>query len=127
MFEVTVEKTFAAGHFLRGYHGKCEHPHGHNYRVRLTLRSEKLDSIGLLYDFSEMKAILKEIAARLDHQMMNEVPPFDQWNPSAENMALHFYQEADRRLRERHPENGARVASVTVWETDTTTATYTAD
>ncbi len=125
MFEVTVEKTFAAGHFLRGYRGKCEKPHGHNYRVRLTLRSENLDSIGLLYDFSEMKAILKEIAARLDHQMMNEIPPFDELNPSAENMAFYFYQEAERRLRERAPANGVRVASVTVWETDTTTATYT--
>jgi 6-pyruvoyltetrahydropterin/6-carboxytetrahydropterin synthase len=125
MFEITVEKTFAAGHFLRGYHGKCENPHGHNYRVKLTLRGERLDKVGLLYDFSAMKAILREIAARLDHQMMNDVPPFDELNPSAENMALYFYQETERRLRERQPENGARVASVTVWETETTTATYT--
>jgi len=127
MFEITVEKTFAAGHFLRGYHGKCEKPHGHNYRVKLIVRGEKLDQIGLLYDFSELKAMLREIAERLDHEMMNDVPPFDEWNPSAENMALYFYQETERRLRERRPENGARVASVTVWETDTTTATYTAE
>ena len=126
MFEITVEKTFAAGHYLRGYRGKCEKPHGHNYRVKLTLRGERLDQVGLLYDFAEMKAMLREIAARLDHQMMNEVPPFDRLNPSAENLALYFYQETARRLRERGPESGARVASVTVWETDTTTATYSA-
>ncbi len=125
MFEVTVEKTFSAGHALRGYHGKCENPHGHNYRVRLTLRGPQLDNIGLLYDFSELKAILKNISERLDHKFMNDIPPFDERNPSAENLAQYFYEETEKRLREIHPQNDAQVASVTVWETDTTTATYT--
>lgn len=124
MFEVTVEKTFAAGHALRGYRGKCENPHGHNYRVRLTLCGPKLDHIGLLYDFVHLKAILNEISERLDHQFMNDLAPFDAINPSAENLAQYFYQETERRLAEQRPENGARIASVTVWETDTTTATY---
>lgn len=124
MFEVTVEKTFAAGHALRGYRGKCENPHGHNYRVRLTLRGPKLDHIGLLYDFVHLKAILNEISERLDHQFMNDLAPFDAINPSAENLAQYFYQETERRLAEQRPENGVRIASVTVWETDTTTATY---
>ncbi len=127
MFEVSVEKTFAAGHALRGYRGKCENPHGHNYRVRLTLRGRQLDSIGLLYDFVRLKSMLNEIAERLDHQFMNDVAPFDVLNPSAENLAQYFYQETERRLAEERPENGVRVASVTVWETDTTTATYTPD
>jgi 6-pyruvoyltetrahydropterin/6-carboxytetrahydropterin synthase len=127
MFEVTVDDTFAAGHALRGYHGKCENLHGHNYRVRLTLRGPQLDSIGLLYDFKEMKNILNEIADRLDHHHLNDLPPFDALNPSAENLAKYFYDEMERRLRGLHPENGVRVASVTIWETDTTTATYTAD
>ncbi len=127
MFEVTVEKTFSAGHALRGYRGKCENPHGHNYRVRLTLRGGQLDSIGLLYDFLPLKAMLNEISERLDHQFMNDIAPFDVLNPSAENLAEYFYQESERRLALQHPENGVRVASVTVWETDTTTATYTPD
>ena len=127
MFEVTVEKTFAAGHALRGYRGKCENLHGHNYRVRLTLRGRQLDSIGLLYDFVHLKGMLTEISERLDHQFMNDVPPFDVLNPSAENLAQYFYQETERRLADQRPENGVRVASVTVWETDTTTATYTPD
>ena len=124
MFEVSVEKTFAAGHALRGYRGKCENPHGHTYRVLLTLRGRQLDSIGLLYDFARLKSMLNEIAERLEHQFMNDVAPFDALNPSAENLAQYFYQETERRLAEERPENGVRVASVTVWETDTTTATY---
>ncbi len=124
MFEVTVEKTFAAGHALRGYRGKCENPHGHNYRVRLTLRGPSLDNIGLLYDFVHLKAILNDIAERLDHQFMNDVPPFTELNPSAENLARYFYDETTQRLAALAPANAPQVASVTVWETDTTTATY---
>ena len=124
MFEVTVEKMFSAGHALRGYRGKCENPHGHNYKVRLTLRGPELDNIGLLFDFIHLKAILNEISERLDHQFMNDVPPFTELNPSAENLAQYFYQETEKRLTAQQPENGVRIASVTVWETDTTTATY---
>ncbi len=127
MFEVTVEETFAAGHALRGYRGKCEKPHGHNYRVRLTLRGPELDSAGLLYDFVRLKAILSEIAERLDHQFMNDIAPFDVLNPSAENLARYFFQEAERRLAAQQPGNGVRVAAITVWETDTSTATYSPD
>ncbi len=124
MFEVTVEKTFAAGHYLRGYRGKCENPHGHNYRVRLIVRGPQLDTTGLLFDFTELKGILREIIARLDHQMMNDIEPFTTLNPSAENLAKYFFEETDRRMQQKRPSNGARIASVTVWETPTATATY---
>jgi 6-pyruvoyltetrahydropterin/6-carboxytetrahydropterin synthase len=124
MFEVTVEKTFAAGHALRGYKGKCENPHGHNYRICVVLQGEQLDAIGLLYDFKDLKEIIMGTVDRLDHQFMNDLPPFDAINPSAENLARHFYEESERRLAERVPGNGVRVKLVTVWETDTTTATY---
>jgi len=125
MFEVTVEDTFAAGHALRGYRGKCENPHGHNYRVRVSLCGKDLDSIGLLYDFKDVKQIIAATVDRLDHQYMNDIPPFDKINPSAENLARYFYEESQRMLTERNPGNGVRVTAVTVWETDTTTATYT--
>ena len=127
MFEVTVEDTFAAGHALRGYRGKCENLHGHNYRVRLALRGPQLDSIGLLFDFKDMKRILSEIAERLDHHHLNDLAPFDRLNPSAENIAKYFYDEMARRLAELPPGHSVRVASVTIWETDTTTATYTGE
>ncbi|HMK30429.1 MAG TPA: 6-carboxytetrahydropterin synthase QueD [Terriglobales bacterium] len=123
MFEVSVEESFAAGHALRGYRGKCENPHGHNYKVRITLLGEQLDNIGLLYDFKDLKAAMGEIIDRLDHQYLNDVAPFTALNPSAENMAKYFYQEASARLREA-TQGRVRVKEVRVWETDTTTATY---
>ncbi len=127
MFEVTVDETFAAGHALRGYKGKCENPHGHNYKVRVLLHGKDLDSIGLLYDFKDVKQIIAATVDRLDHQFINDIPPFDKVNPSAENMAKYFYDESVRLLAERAPANGISVKAVTIWETDTTTATYTPD
>jgi 6-pyruvoyltetrahydropterin/6-carboxytetrahydropterin synthase len=123
MFEVTVEDTFAAGHALRGYRGKCENPHGHNYRVRVTLAGEKLDHIGLLYDFKDLKAAMGEVIDRLDHQFLNDLEPFKNLNPSAENLAQYFYRETNAQLHAAT--NGrVRVKDVIVWETDTTTARY---
>ena len=123
MFEVTVEDTFAAGHALRGYRGKCENPHGHNYRVRVTLEGEELDHIGLLYDFKDLKAAMGEVIDRLDHQFLNDLEPFKQLNPSAENLAKYFYDETNGRLRQ--VTNGrVHVKDVTVFETDSTTAKY---
>ena len=93
MFEVTIEETFAAGHALRNYRGKCENVHGHNYRCQVTLEGEQLDSIGLLVDFVELKRVVHSVLDRLDHQWLNEFPPFDVLNPSAENMAKYIYDE----------------------------------
>ena len=73
MYEVTVEDTFSSGHYLRNYKGKCERPHGHNYRVRVTLSGEQLDQAGLLLDFKDLKEVLRPVINYLDHQMMNEL------------------------------------------------------
>lgn len=121
MFEIAVEESFAAGHALRGYKGKCENVHGHNYKVRVTLRGSRLDSIGLLCDFAELRQVIAETIRKLDHKFMNDIAPFDQINPSAENIAKYFYEESARQLGVR---DGIEVAEVTVWETETTTATY---
>ncbi len=120
MFEISVEETFAAGHALRGYRGKCEKVHGHNYKVLVTVEGEKLDSAGLLVDFVEVKRLLRAVIDRLDHEFLNDVPPFDALNPSAENMAKYFYDEISQAL----PASPARISSVKIWETDTSTATY---
>jgi 6-pyruvoyltetrahydropterin/6-carboxytetrahydropterin synthase len=127
MFEVTVDETFSSGHALRGYKGKCENPHGHNYKVRVMLAGKQLDSIGLLYDFRDVKQIIAVTVDRLDHKFINDIPPFDVINPSAENLAKYFFEESTRLLAERQPGNGVAVTAVTIWETDTTTATYTPD
>src|SRR5437879_13761470 len=77
MFEVSVEQTFAAGHALRNYRGKCENVHGHNYRIEVTVEGEQLDSIGLLVDFVELKRLMKEVIDYLDHRFINDLEPFD--------------------------------------------------
>lgn len=122
MFQVNVEETFSSGHALRGYKGKCENPHGHNYRVAVTVEGPDLDAIGLLADFVHVKGALREIIRAIDHQYLNDLEPFTTVNPSAENMAKYFYDEMVRRLKELPP--GARVKEITVWETDTSSARY---
>jgi 6-pyruvoyltetrahydropterin/6-carboxytetrahydropterin synthase len=123
MFEVSVEESFAAGHALRGYRGKCENPHGHNYKVRITLAGDDLDSIGLLWDFKDLKAALEQIIERFDHQYLNDLEPFRQENPSAENLAKYFFRETRQKVQEG-TQGRVRVKDVRVWETDSTTATY---
>lgn len=120
MFEVSVEYTFAAGHALRGYKGKCENVHGHNYKVQLFVGGEQLDDTGLLMDFVEVKKTIKKLAERLDHHFLNDFAPFDKLNPSAENIAKYFYDELAPQVSSRN----LRVQAVTIWETDTTSATY---
>ena len=122
MFQVSVEETFSAGHALRGYRGKCENTHGHNYRVRVTVQGPQLDSIGLLCDFTQLKQVLRALIGKLDHQFINDLDAFRVVNPSAENMAKYFYDEITRQLKDLPP--GARVTDIVVWETDSASARY---
>ena len=123
MFEVTVEAGFSSGHYLRNYCGKCENPHGHNYKVRVTLAGAELDSTGLLLDFKLLKQVMRPAIDRIDHQMLNDLEPFTRLNPSAENLARYFYQETNVQLAGM-TQGRVRVKDCTIWETDTTTATY---
>lgn len=122
MFQVSVEDTFSAGHALRGYKGKCENPHGHNYRVQITLEGPQLDSIGLLVDFTHLKEVMRGVIRKLDHQFINDLEPFTTVNPSAENMAKYFYDEVSGQLQGLPP--GAHITDVVIWETDTAMAKY---
>jgi len=122
MYEVSVDESFAAAHNLRDYHGKCEDLHGHNYKVRVMLEGKELDSTGLLYDFVHLKRVIQDVIRSLDHKYLNELAPFDKLNPSAENIARHIYDETSKQLPKSL--NAVRVSGVTVWETDTSAATY---
>jgi 6-pyruvoyltetrahydropterin/6-carboxytetrahydropterin synthase len=122
MFQVNVDESFCAGHALRGYKGKCENVHGHNYKVRVTLQGPQLDSVGLLYDFTHLKKVIRDVISGVDHKFLNDQAPFDVVNPSAENLAKYFYEETARQVVAT-PE-GTRILSVTIWETDTTSATF---
>jgi 6-pyruvoyltetrahydropterin/6-carboxytetrahydropterin synthase len=123
MYEVTVDAGFSSGHYLRNYRGKCENPHGHNYKVRVTLAGRDLDETGLLLDFKLLKQVLRPVIDRIDHQMLNDLDPFTELNPSAENLARYFYEQTSAQLVEMTA-GRVRVKDCTIWETDTTTATY---
>ena len=121
MYEVTVEAGFSSGHYLRNYQGKCENPHGHNYKVRVTLAGRELDKTGLLLDFKLLKNVLRPVIDRIDHQMLNDIEPFITLEPSAENIALYICEKMQEGISQENP---IEVAEVKVWETDIQSATY---
>ncbi len=122
MFEVAVEQSFASAHALRNYKGRCENVHGHNWKVRVVIEGEKLDATGMLVDFLDVKSFMGEILDRIDHQFLNEIPPFDVVNPSAENIAEYFYQQLNGKLAEIPVP--VRIREVKIWETEIQSATY---
>ena len=122
MFVVSVQAHYDSAHFLRNYHGKCERMHGHRYVVELALATNELDQAGIAFDFVIVKKHLRELADRLDHENLNELPPFDEIEPSAENQARYFYNQMRRLLP---AEMSSAVLYVKVWETPTQFALYT--
>ena len=122
MFEVAVEQSFASAHALRNYKGRCENVHGHNWKVQVVIEGEKLDATGMLVDFLDVKSFMGEILDRIDHQFLNEIPPFDVVNPSAENIAEYFYQQLSGKLADIPVP--VRIREVKIWETEIQSATY---
>ena len=123
MFEVTVQAGFSSGHYLRNYRGKCENPHGHNYRVLVTLIGTELDEAGLLLDFKLLKQVLRPTVEFLDHQMINDLEPFTTLNPTAENLARYIFEQTAEQLSHLE-QHRVRVKDCTVYETDTSFARY---
>jgi 6-pyruvoyltetrahydropterin/6-carboxytetrahydropterin synthase len=124
MFELRVEHSFSAGHALRGYQGKCANPHGHNYRVQVAVQGSRLNSIGLLMDFGDLKQALRAVCEKFDHAYLNDLPEFETVNPSAECVARYVFDEVGRILSDALAEAGARLKEAVVQETDTAWAVY---
>ncbi|MBI5205438.1 MAG: 6-carboxytetrahydropterin synthase QueD [Nitrospirae bacterium] len=120
MFELMVETTFAAAHQLRGYKGKCEQVHGHNWKVQVHVVAERLNDIDIAMDFHDLKNILNEVIEPLDHSFLNDIFPFTEKNPSSENMAKWIYDSLNKKLSDEQ----VQVSAVTVWESDSASATY---
>jgi len=119
MYELSVETSFAAAHNLREYEGECEKLHGHNWRVQVVVAADTLDRLGMVMDFRELKGALNGVLEDLDHTYLNEVPPFDEVNPTTENLCRHIA----RRLAERLPCN-VSVRRVSCWESQKCGASY---
>ncbi|MFH1836734.1 MAG: 6-carboxytetrahydropterin synthase QueD [Candidatus Omnitrophota bacterium] len=118
MYTIKVILNFSGAHNLRGYKGKCEDLHGHNWKIEVKVCAEKLDDIGMVLDFKELKTRLEDVISDLDHKYLNELKYFKKDNPTSENLAKYIYD----RISKRSPE--LKIKSVTVWETDTSSATY---
>ncbi len=114
-----VTGRFAAAHSLRNFKGRCEALHGHNWRVEVVVRGSQLDQADLLMDFGELKQLMNQALDRLDHHHLNEIPPFDQHNPSSEMIAKHLYE----RIAAGLPAH-VSMARVSAWESDDSRATY---
>lgn len=126
-WQLAVRDSFAAAHALRNYRGKCEKVHGHNFSVEVKIEGSVLSpDTELLLDFGILKQGLKYTLESLDHQMLNDLPPFTTINPSSENLARHIFLAMTSWLLET-PEAQAqnvRLVSVTVGESDKQCATY---
>jgi 6-pyruvoyltetrahydropterin/6-carboxytetrahydropterin synthase len=120
MYELTIEVGFAAAHQLRGYKGKCENLHGHNWRVQISVSAERLNELDIAIDFHDLKKISQEVVAPLDHAFLNDVFPFTEKNPSSENIAKWIFDSLKKKIN-----NGnLRIAAVTVWESESASASY---
>ncbi|MBI4300497.1 MAG: 6-carboxytetrahydropterin synthase QueD [Chloroflexi bacterium] len=121
MYEVSVRVHFDAAHYLRGYQGKCENTHGHRFQIVLTVRADKLDEIGIAFDFTQLKELARSrVLARYDHVLLNEVEPFTNLNPSSENIAATIFANMEPELARL----GVRLQSVQCWETPEQYAAY---
>ena len=120
-YTVYKEMEFAASHFLREYHGKCEHLHGHNYVVRVYVSADELNSEGMVYDFVALKRVMNYVFyERFDHKHINDIPPFDSINPTAEHIASWIGDQMAGQI----DDGRVRVTEVRVWETARNGAIY---
>ncbi|MBI9097395.1 MAG: 6-carboxytetrahydropterin synthase QueD [Spirochaetaceae bacterium] len=120
MYTARVEEWFAAAHFLENFHGKCENLHGHNYRVRVTVKGSILDEGGMLCDFGILKSALKIVFKKIDHTNLNDLSFFSDGNPSAERIAEYIFIEMEKELNIKP----AELSVVEVFETQKHVASY---
>ena len=122
MYTICVEDWFAAAHYLRNYHGKCENPHGHNYRVKVYVSGTQLDEGGMLIDFSVLKKHLKSALESLDHHDLNTTPYFKEKEPSAENISRYIFDSLKTTLP-----SVVKLTGVEVFETEKNSVLYRED
>jgi len=119
-YQLKVITEFASAHTLRDYPGACSRMHGHNWKVELEATATTLDDVGMGIDFKKMKAVAREVGDRLDHHYLNEIEPFTEINPTAENIAAYLYREISAKLNT----DTIKVNAVTLWETERACVKY---
>ncbi|MCM8773411.1 MAG: 6-carboxytetrahydropterin synthase QueD [Candidatus Omnitrophica bacterium] len=125
MFEIRVNTNFSAAHYLNNYKGKCENLHGHNWKVEVVVCSSKLDRLGMVMDFADLKKILNEVVSKLDHKFLNEIKFFKYKNTTSEYIAKVIFEEIEKKLLKfKVKRHLIRLKEVSVWEQDNSCATY---
>ena len=123
MYELDITRDFSAAHMLKGYDGLCSNLHGHNWTVQVFIRADRLDDIGIAADFTVIKRVLTEILAQFDHKYLNELPEFQDINPTSENIARIIFEK----LAPAVAKPGIKLDRVRVCESPTSGATYRPD
>lgn len=119
MYDLMIRGHFDAAHALHGYPGECRNLHGHTWDVEVVVSGDELDEVGIVYDFKTLKSDLDSVLGRLDHVYLNDVPPFDTMNPTAENLSRHICEALAKRVG-----GAVRVKEVSVWESPIARITY---
>ena len=119
MYRIFIETHFAASHQLHGYEGPCRVLHGHTWKVRVEVETGQIDKIGISFDFKQLKSVTQSVIQRLDHHHINDIPPFDKVNPTAENLSKYIYEEVKKQLP-----RAIRISQVTVWESANYAVSY---
>jgi 6-pyruvoyltetrahydropterin/6-carboxytetrahydropterin synthase len=120
VYTLKILSEFASAHTLRDYPGACSRMHGHNWKVEVEVKAQRLNDIGMGIDFKQIKSATRQVTDELDHQYLNEIPPFDRINPTAENIAAHIFKSVSDMINR----DGLRVDAVTLWETDRACVRY---
>ena len=121
MFKLIVKKEFSSAHILHGHPGDCKRMHGHNWLVEAEVQGNNINEIGMVIDFKDIKKKLKEIISMLDHQFLNDLEPFINDNPTAENISKYIYKELSKNINT----DNIKVSEIKLWETNNSAVTYT--
>lgn len=124
MFKVAVKLHFDAAHLIRGHKGKCREIHGHRWEVEAVFSGGAIDSLGMLADFAVVKKALARIIEPLDHHDISRIPPFDEKNPTAENLAFFIYNEMNAIMMTAPETAGLSLVEIRVWESPDCWASY---
>jgi 6-pyruvoyltetrahydropterin/6-carboxytetrahydropterin synthase len=120
MYKIKVTASFSSAHSLRGYKGKCESLHGHNWKVEAVVSSDKLDHLGMVMDFGDLKKMLNSVIEGLDHKHLNELEYFKAVNPSSENICRYIFDRLEKDIAAKN----CRLSKIKVWETENSCAAY---
>ena len=119
-YTLKIVTDFASAHTLRDYPGACSRMHGHNWKTEVEVIATTLDEIGMGIDFKAIKRATSQVTEELDHRYLNEIVPFDQINPTAENIAAYIYQGVGELINSER----VRIKAVTLWETERACVRY---